>query len=71
MDDNTPVDELIFEMQVNLCERFPAMTPLSLRKERAKDVFTLFTRYIKYANKKGKNKGKKKIIRRPASDTWF
>ena len=73
MDDDTPIDELLFEMQVNLCERFPALTPLNLRHEKARHVFRLFVRYIKYAKKAKKNTTKdgKRIIRRPASDTWF
>ena len=58
-------------MQMSLCERFPAMTPLTLRREKARNVFTLFVRYIGYSAKQTKNAGKPKIIRRPASDTWF
>ena len=71
--DDTPLYDIMFEMQVNLCERFPALTPLMLRKEKARNVFRMFIRYLKYAKKESKRKGKdgKKIIRRPASDTWF
>jgi len=65
-------------MEMSLCERFPAMTPLSIRREKAVDVFTLVVRYSNYsssqqenAEKAQKNAGKPKIIRRPASDTWF
>lgn len=47
------------------------MTPLSIRKERAVDVFRLIVRYAGYAKKQSKNAGKPKIIRRPAGDTWF
>jgi hypothetical protein len=72
--DNTPVDELLFEMEMSLCECFPTMTPLTLRKERSVDVFRLIVKYNRYARKKKKaektSKGKK-IIRRPASDNWF
>ena len=71
MPDNTPVYELLFEMQMSLCERFPALTPLALRREKAREVFILVTRYNIYSNKQQKNAGKPKIIRRPASDTWF
>lgn len=72
-DDDTPLYDIMFEMQVNLCERFPAFTPLMLRKEKARHVFRMFIRYLKYAKKEAKhrdNKGKR-IIRRPAGDTWF
>lgn len=56
---------------MSLCERFPALTPLSLRREKAREVFILVTRYNIYSNKQQKNAGKPKIIRRPAGDTWF
>jgi len=57
---------------VKLSEMFPSLNPLSLRKEKAREVFKLISRYSKLSKKqkKGKNAGKK-IIRRPASDTWF
>jgi hypothetical protein len=59
-------------MEMSLCERFTAMTPLSLRKEKAREVFILISRYNNYSKKNGNNGDQKpKIIRRPASDTWF
>lgn len=70
MADNTPIDQLIFEMQMTLCEVFPPLTPLTLRKERGVDVFKLIVKYNRYAKKKKKSGGKK-IIRKPASDTWW
>ena len=71
MDDGTPIDELIFEMKMSLCECFPSVTPFTIRKEKAVDVYTLIIKYSKYAKKKKKNEGKPNIIRKPASDTWF
>lgn len=49
------------------------MTPLTLRKEKAREVFILIERYNKYSKKQKKEaeSGGKKIIRRPAPDTWF
>lgn len=50
------------------------MSPISLRREKAREVMTLIKRYRKYARKNNKSKkanGGKRIIRRPASDTWF
>ena len=50
------------------------MTPLTLRREKARDVFVLIVRYNNYSSKQQKNTAepsKPKIIRRPASDTWF
>ena len=59
-------------MEMGLCEKFPAMTPLSLRREKAREVFILITRFNRYSKqKKKREKGGKKIIRRPASDNWF
>ena len=71
MDDGTPIDELIFEMKISLCECFPSVTPFTIRREKAVDVYTLIIKYSKYAKKKKKNEGKPKIIRKPASDLWF
>ena len=49
------------------------MTPLTLRKEKAREVFILIKRYNKYSKKQKKEaqSGGKKIIRRPAGDNWF
>ena len=73
MEDNTPVYDLLFEIEINLCERFPSFTPISLRQEKAREVFILIKRYNNYSKKQKKNTTKegKTIIRRPASDTWF
>lgn len=61
---------------MSLCDRFTSLTPLDLRKEKAREVFILVTRYNNYSEKEGKknsegNKTRKKIIRRPAGDDWF
>ena len=59
-------------MEVTMCEKFPGLTPISLRKEKAREVFIMIARFNKYAKKKKKQeKGGTKIIRRPASDNWF
>lgn len=71
MEDNTPIYETLFDIQVNLCERFPAMTPLSLRRERAREVFLLIGRYNKHNKKQEKKKNQKQVIRRKAGDDWF
>lgn len=61
---------------MSLCDRFTSLTPLDLRKEKAREVFILVTRYNNYSEKEEKknsekNKPRKKIIRRPAGDDWF
>lgn len=72
MEDDTPVYDLLFQMEVTLSDRFPSFTPLSLRRERAREVFTLITRYNRYAKEQGGNDKKKsdgkQVIRRRASD---
>ena len=54
---------------MQICDRFPAITPFSIRKEKIKEVFLLVRRLNIYDNK-DKIK-KKKINRRPAGDSWF
>ena len=60
-------------MTITLCDRFPAYTPTSIRRDRAREIFLLITRLNKHNRKKKKNTTKdgKRIIRRPASDNWF
>ena len=71
MDDGTPIEDLMFEMKMQVCESFPSVTPFSIRREKAVDFYTFIIKYSKYAKRKKKNEGKSKIIRRPAGDTWF
>jgi hypothetical protein len=56
-------------MEVNLCDRFVAFTPLQLRREKAREVFILIKRFNIYSKKQKKKK--KKIIKKPAGDSWF
>lgn len=56
-------------MELNLCERFPALTPFSIRKEKAGEVFLLVRRLKEY--NKNTNISKSNIIRRKAGDDWF
>ena len=65
-------------MTVRLSERFPAMTPLSLRKERAVDVFRLITRFNRMSARENERENKrtitvrgKKMVRKPAGDDWW
>jgi hypothetical protein len=70
--DDTPIYDALFEMEMSLSERFYAMTPLTLRREKAREVFLLISRYNKYSKKnEKKQKNGKKIIRKPAGDNWF
>ena len=61
-------------MEVGLSDRFPALTPIEIRKERAAEVFLLLARLNEYTAKKNKEirtKPKKNVVRRPAGDDWF
>ena len=64
--------EIFFEMEINLCETFPALTPFQVRRERATEVFLMLRRMDKYNETEGKKKkGTKQRIRRQANDSWF
>jgi hypothetical protein len=70
--DDTPIYDALFDMEMVLSERFPAMTPLTLRREKAREVFLLISRYNRYSKKqRKKQKNGKNIIRKPAGDNWF
>ena len=56
IEDDTPVPELLFEMEMNLCERFTSMTPLTLRKEKAREVYDLIVKYNRYSKKNEREK---------------
>lgn len=60
-----------------MSERFPGITPLNIRRERAREVFLLIRRLSKH-NRTDKEtggeveyRGNKKIIKVKAPDTWF
>ncbi len=72
--DDTPLSELLFDIDMTLCDRFPALTPMSIRSTKARDVFKTIVKLGKYAKKEKKEEAKKAmkhIVKRPASDTWF
>jgi hypothetical protein len=59
-------------MEMNLSDRFPSMTPLTLRREKAREVFLLLNRFNRYSRKQAKQKKNgQRIIRKPAGDNWF
>lgn len=69
--------QTFFELQLTLCERFPALTPFEIRKQRAYEVF-LLVRRLNTQPKKEQPKNatpgttvKNGEIRRPASDDWY
>jgi hypothetical protein len=58
-------------MEVSLSEQLPALTPIKIRKQKAKEVFKLLARLSSYNERKIKTKDKPNVIRRPAGDNWF
>lgn len=59
---------------MSICDRFPTLTPLSIRRERMIDIFKIVKKmnvYAKHSEKREEKKQKPKVIRRPAGDTWF
>lgn len=57
-------------MEMAISERFPALSPLKMRREKASEVF-LFIRRLNEYNSRQNKKGGKKVIKRPAGDDWF
>ena len=60
---------------MNMCKTFPHLTPFTLRKEKAVEVFELIRRlneYIEY-EKEGKStvQTEPNVVVRPAGDNWF
>lgn len=56
-------------MEVSLCKVFPAFSPISLRKEKAVEVFKLIDRYTKYIN--SADSRKKRSNMKHAGNNWF
>lgn len=60
---------------MNMCKTFPYLTPFTLRKEKAIEVFELIRRlngYIEYEKEeKATTQTESNIIVRPAGDNWF
>ena len=52
-----PLYEQLFELTLNICEKFPTITPISIREMDADEVILLFARYIKYARRKSGSAG--------------
>ena len=73
MEDDTPIDELMVELEMGICDRYAALSPLHLRHEKAVHVFRMIAEYGDYSRKEKKKKhnGGKEVIRVKAPDTWF
>lgn len=72
--DDTPMSQLLFEIEVLLSERFPALSPVTLRQTKAREVFKIINKLTVYSKKEKQKQAKaatKHIIKKQASDTWF
>lgn len=76
-DNSLTLYQSLFEMARTLCEAFPALTPFSIRRERAREVFLLIKRINTHPHTENGEpvekveKDKAGRIRRPAGDNWF
>jgi hypothetical protein len=61
----------MFELEVSVCDRFPAATPFTVRREPAREVFLLMRRMTTYNEHHKHDETGKQTIRRPAGDNWF
>lgn len=62
---------MLFEMNIAICERFPALDPFVVRQTKAHEVFLLVGRLNEYTGRKEKKQHKGQCIRKPAGDNWF
>lgn len=62
----------LFETTNLLCKRYPALTPFSVRRERASEVFLLIRRINTHPRtEQGRPVDSQGRIRVPAGDNWF
>ena len=62
--------ETLLETNLTLCEKFPSLNPLEVRRAKAREIFLLLRRMNKRKKPKTGRNGEQ-IIRRPAGDNWF
>ena len=62
-------------MELTICERFPSLTPMSLRRERASEVFKMISKLIDHQRRENAKwitiNGKRMRKKKATSDTWF
>lgn len=69
--------ETFFEIEMTLCERFPALTPFSIRRIQAREIFTFMERFGRYIERDREENGQivningRQVLKRKASDDWF
>lgn len=64
---NLTLYQTYFDFELELCKLFSALTPFSIRKEKAREVFLL----MKRLNDANKRQSRPTKIKRQAGDDWF
>ena len=71
---------LLFDININLCDRFPSLDPFKVRSQRFHDVMLIFKRLTEQVQqeqkvelkKSGVKKTQKGVVMRPAqNDDWY
>ena len=70
-DQQKTVYQLLFEMTVNICDRFNCLSPFDIRRKPAREVFLIVKRLNEYNRLNKKTRQGKQIVRKPAGDNWF
>lgn len=65
--------QILFDLQITLCEKFSGLTPFVLRRETMQEVFLLMKRFdsAQMQQKEPIHQSNNDVIRRPATDDWF
>lgn len=68
-----PLFDMLFEITMSLCDRFPAYTPTAIRSTQAHEIFLLISRMNKHTRKEKAThtQNNSNEIRVPAGDNWF
>lgn len=73
--DDTPLFEVLFDINYQLCKEFPAMTPYDIEKRTFHDVIRLYSDVralqLREAKRGDNDSNDNRVIRRPAGDDWF
>lgn len=76
MDDDTPLYEVLFMVNYQICKEFPAFTPFAIENTSFYEVLQLYidlrTLQIRENDELDTNSSNdNKVIRVPAGDNWF
>lgn len=69
MGDPESLYQTLFDVEVALCDRFPSLSPISIRQAPMREFCLLASRLIDHQRRE--KKAKKYENWRPAGDSWF